>query len=523
MPSPLALSLNDPARLSDDDFRRGFIARQDVLEKLLSRLGEVPARGAAQHRLVLGQPGMGKTSLLRRVGMGVRDSAALSAKLVPLIPRAEQHNAHDLHAFWRNSLDALGDWFESNGQSDSAQRLQADAAALAGLDDDDEGSLARDLFRRWLRTTERRALLLLDNLELVLDGLRGREWSLRRALQESDGVVVIGATSAYLEAAARPDAAFYDFFQTDVLAPLSPAEFLACLRRVAAERGEAGADVAALLDRDPARIRALYDLAGGHPRTVTMLYLLLETGERGDPMFDLDRLLDLATPTFRSRLETMAPQARVVFDALALAWDPATAAALAAATRLEVAAVSTQLDRLQKAGAVQKVSLAGTARSGYQVTDRFLSTWYLVHHGSLPQHARVRSLLGFLVEYYRDALAASNPAPESRLPAADTVREATAEWGANAEVAFRSIGMAIARDTSGAKMNIDALREAIRVVIDHGQGERLLGMLAESDPAGPNWPLLAALRARVRGEAEFRNLCPEAQGVTRDLFERLGG
>lgn len=43
-------------------------------------------------------------------------------------------------------------------------------------------------------------------------------------------------------------------------------------------------------------------------------------------------------------------------------------------------------------------------------------------------------------------------------------------------------------------MNIDALREAIRVVIDHGQGERLLGMLAESDPAGPNWPLLAALR-----------------------------
>lgn len=72
-------------------------------------------------------------------------------------------------------------------------------------------------------------------------------------------------------------------------------------------------------------------------------------------------------------------------------------------------------------------------------------------------------------------------------------------------------------------MNIDALREAIRVVIDHGQGERLLGMLAESDPAGPNWPLLAALRARVRGEAEFRNLCPEAQGVTRDLFERLGG
>lgn len=523
MPSPLDLSLHDPARLSDDEFRRGFIARQDVFQKLLSRLGEVPAHGAAQHRLVIGQPGMGKTSLLRRIGMGVQDSAALSAKLVPLIPRAEQHNTHDLHAFWRNCLDALGDWLESNGQSESAQRLQADAAALAGQDDDDEGSLARDLFRRWLRTTERRALLLLDNLEIVLDGLRGREWSLRRSLQENNGVVVIGATSAYLEATARPDAAFYDFFQTDVLGPLPAAEFHACLRRVAEKRGEAGARVVALLDRDPARIRALYDVVGGHPRTLTMLYLVLEADDRNDPMLDLERLLEMATPTCRSRLETLAPQARVVIDALALAWNPVTAAALAAATRLEVAAVSTQLDRLQKAGAVQKVSLAGTARAGYQVTDRFLGNWYLVHHGSRRQRARVRSLLDFLVGYYRDASAASMSATESRLPTAGTVREATAEWGTNVETALRSIDAVFARDSSEAQMDLNALREAIRVVIDHGQGERLLGTLAESDAASPNWPLLAALRARVRGEAALRNLCPEVQEVARDLFERLGG
>jgi hypothetical protein len=523
MPSPLDLSLHDPARLSADDFRRGFIARQDVLEKLLSRLGEVPTRGTAQHRLVIGQPGMGKTSLLRRIGMGVQDSASLSAKLVPLIPRAEQHNAHDLHAFWRNGLDALGDWFESNGQSDNAQRLQADAAALAGQDDDDEGSLARELFRRWLRTTERRALLLLDNLEIVLDGLRGREWSLRRALQESDGVVVIGATAAYLEATARPDAAFYDFFQTDVLGPLPPAEFLSCLRRVAEERGEAGVRVTALLARDPARIRALYDLVGGHPRTLTMLYLVLEADDRGDPMLDLERLLDLATPTCRSRLETMAPQARVVFDALALAWLPATAAALAAATHLEVAAVSTQLDRLRKAGAMQKVTLAGTARSGYQVADRFLSTWYLVHHGTRRQRARVRSLLEFLVGYYRETSAASMSAPESNSHLAGIVREAPAAWSPDVEASLVSVRSALERAAIDPPVRLDALREAIRVVIDHGQGERLLGMLAESGPGSRNWPLRAAIQARVRGEAGLRNLCPEVQEVARELFARLGG
>ncbi|MBK8164546.1 MAG: ATP-binding protein [bacterium] len=523
MPSPLDLSLHDPARLSDDDFRRGFIARQDVLEKLLARLGEVPARGAAQHRLVIGQPGMGKTSLLRRIGMGVQDSAALSAKLVPLIPRAEQHNAHDLHAFWRNGLDALGDWFESNGQSDNAQRLQTDAAALAGRDDDDEGSLARELFRRWLRTTERRALLLLDNLEIVLDGLRGREWSLRRALQESDGVVVIGATSAYLEATARPDAAFYDFFQIDVLGPLRPAEILACLRRVAEERGEAGARVAALLDRDPARIRSLHDLVGGHPRTLTMLYLVLEADDRGDPMLDLERLLDLATPTCRSRLETMAPQARVVFDALALAWLPATAATLAAATRLEVASVSTQLDRLQKAGAVQKVTLAGTGRSGYQVADRFLSTWYLVHHGSRQQRARLRSVVEFLRDHHGRAPDAPRPTTAARGLLPHIVREEPAGVGTDVDATITSIRQAFQRHPNVQPQgHFDELLQHIRHALAHGQGERLLERLGASGPASRLWPLHAALEARVGGEAVLMNLCPEVQGAARTLFEQLG-
>ena len=51
---------------------------------------------------------MGKTSLLRRIGMGVRDNPQLAAKLLPLSFREEQYNVHTLHAFWCNCLDALG-------------------------------------------------------------------------------------------------------------------------------------------------------------------------------------------------------------------------------------------------------------------------------------------------------------------------------------------------------------------------------------------------------------------------------
>ncbi len=58
-----------------------------------------------------------------------------------------------------------------------------------------------------------------------------------------------------------------------------------------------------ILDRDPARIHVLYDLTGGNPRTLAMLYLVLETSGDEDVMRDLERLLDQATPLYKARVE----------------------------------------------------------------------------------------------------------------------------------------------------------------------------------------------------------------------------
>ena len=58
---------------------------------------------------------------------------------------------------------------------------------------------------------------LIDNLDIVLDGLAKDQWHLRRVLQQAGGVVLIGASTAALEAAVHPEAPFYDFFQIDLL------------------------------------------------------------------------------------------------------------------------------------------------------------------------------------------------------------------------------------------------------------------------------------------------------------------
>jgi Flp pilus assembly protein TadD len=392
------LAVYNPAILSDVDFLTGFVARNELAESLLLRLREITPTNLAKHHLILGQRGMGKTSLLRRLALGVRDDPKLAGVLLPLSFREEQYNVHNLHTFWMNCLDALGNWFENNGFPDKAEALDRDVTALA--QGDSEGEAALMVFKRWIKADGRRPLLLLDNIDLILDGLADQEWSFRRVLQEAGGIVVVGATAGYLEATADPKAAFYDFFQVSVLERLSQNELLACLRRLAEARGEAGNRVRDVVARDPGRIRTLYDLTGGNPRTLVLLYLLLEIDAGGDVMSDLERLLDQVTVLYKARVEDLAPQARVVLDAVALNWNPATAADVARLSGLETPAASAQLDRLLKAGIIEKVAISTSNRAAFQLGERFFNIWYLMRHGPRRQRTRLRWLTGFLRGFY---------------------------------------------------------------------------------------------------------------------------
>ena len=117
---PLDLAVYNPAILDDADFLGGFVAREPPVHHLLSRLTEIGASDLAQHHLVLGQRGMGKTSLLRRLAIGVRDDRALSARFIPLTFREEKYNVHTLHSLWCNGLDALGNHIERSGAPEKA-------------------------------------------------------------------------------------------------------------------------------------------------------------------------------------------------------------------------------------------------------------------------------------------------------------------------------------------------------------------------------------------------------------------
>jgi len=392
------LSVHNPATLGDEDFLRGFVARQAVATRLIGQLGKISQTSVARHHLLVGQRGMGKTSMLRRIAIAATVDEQLNRVLIPLSFREEQYNVHSFYVFWINCLDALGDWFDRSGQPTKAEQLDREVAALSGAPD---SSFA--LFNRWIAQENRRALLLLDNIDLIFNGLKKDRALLIDHMRAPGGVVIVGASTSMFTLTSESGTDVSDIFEVTRLDRLGRQELIACLRSLALARGSDGEKVLRLVESDAARIRTLYDLTGGNPRTLTLLYLLLETDSQGDVFNDLERLLDQVTVLYKARVEDVPAQARVVLDAVALAWNPALASEIASTTLLEVTAVSSQLDRLQKDGVIERVTVSKTTKGAYQITERFFNIWYLMRHGPRRQRSRLRWLTAFLRSFYTHA------------------------------------------------------------------------------------------------------------------------
>jgi len=400
MHNPVSLAIYNPTRLTDENFLKGFVARQELADRLLSRLHDIDLNNRAHHHLLLGQRGMGKTSMLRRVELGIKASSELNKKILPLSFREEQYNVHNLRTLWLNCLDALADRYEKNGENLKAGEVDLAINRLQSVKSGDDGEDVLSCFIEFCAKENRRPLLLIDNLDIILSGIKDDQWSFRRVLQKNGGIIVIGASSTYLEALSDKDAAFYDFFQVTLLKKLTPKELIRCLTKLAKLRGKEGEGVIQVLTSDSSRIKTIFNLTGGNPRTLTLLYMLLEMDSSGDVFSDLERLLDQVTALYKARVEDLSPQSRVVLDALALNWNPINASGLSSHTGLSTSSVSSHLDRLVRDGIVEKVAISTSSRNAYQLSERFFNIWYLMRHAQRRQRARLKWLTGFLKSFY---------------------------------------------------------------------------------------------------------------------------
>jgi DNA-binding MarR family transcriptional regulator len=401
------LAVYNPALLKKEDLIAQFVARQPLLNRLVEELRRCGGKGDCQHQLIVGPRGTGKTTLLRRLRYAIEDDADLSSRWVPLVFPEEQYNVSRLSDLWANCLDALGDALERLGRRDDADWLDEQIDKLPADDEKRRAQAALDLLIGWAKKEDHGLVLLLDNSDLIFDRLKADHWAIREVLSGDNHLLFIGATSAPIEATYNHEGAFYDFFKIHELRGLTGQETREVITNLARLRNTP--HVIETLEREPGRIRTLNLLTGGNLRTIVVLYQALARGKDDSIRADLEQLLDQYTPLYKHRFEALSAQSQQVVDALALNWDPTTAANLAEKLRLETNAVSAVLNRLESDGVVEKAQSPPGEKMFFQIAERFFNIWYLMRASR-----RVRRKLIWLVEFLKMFYGAAELRPRAR-------------------------------------------------------------------------------------------------------------
>lgn len=397
--APFSVTIYNPALLKKEDLIRGFVARQPMLDRLLDDLRREAPGSTPQHQLIIGQRGLGKTTFLRRIAFAVEDDSALADTWMPLVFPEEQYNVASLADFWLNCVDALSDALDRLGNRSASKALDAGVERVPSAGGERSTS-ALNLLLEEADRLGRRFLLLVDNIDIVLDRLeKEEEWEFRRVISEERRLHFIGASSRVLETLYEHGRAFYEFFQIHELKGFDEKGTFSTLCQLAEQSGNE--EVARLIHEQPGRIKALRVLTGGNPRTLVLLFKVLAQGPEGDVQRDIEQLLDEYTALYKARFEELAPQSQQVVDAMAIHWDPLTAADLATELRntLGVNQVSAQLRRLEDFGIVEKTPWFGEKKNAFQIAERFFNIWYLMR-ASRRVRRRLLWLARFLEIWY---------------------------------------------------------------------------------------------------------------------------
>jgi tetratricopeptide (TPR) repeat protein len=389
----------NPGRLTDEEIELSFVTRIAFFKYIFKKIIAEKPNSIPQHHLVIGQRGMGKTSLLVRIAVELRKKPHCETFIALTFPE-EQYNIDRLSKFWLNCLDALADALDREKQTEFTQILDAEIDKIAKSKHQSSHEIYA-IFEQWTKKISRRPVLLVDNLNLIFDKISKEEQhQLRGILMSNNAPIMLGASASAIDDTVDYGAAFYDAFNIQYLKKLTFEESLEVLQNLATITGKTNFEE--LIRKNKGRLGALYQLTGGTPRTISMLFPLIQDGFSAEIQSDLDALLDVVTPLYKARFEELPDQLQVILDAIALHWEPMTIEQLRNVTQLENPQLSPQLKRLVDVGWLQKLDAFEAKGSVYELSERFFNIWYLMRRSSRRQKRELYCLSKFLESLYGD-------------------------------------------------------------------------------------------------------------------------
>jgi tetratricopeptide (TPR) repeat protein len=405
VPSPVAgprsrLGLYRSWLTSPDHRRHITVGRtsmlQDTLETLRGNLGKKPKH----HQLFIAPRGSGKTHFLSLIEDEIERDPALSTGYQVVRFPEEANRVCSFADFLLGICEILrpaGPPWES---LHDRLAVEEDDAIITD-------TLTKAI-RAHHRETGRVLVLMVENLHQVMEQQIKKPQSiqaLRGFLMGDNGCLLIGTAPVHFGAHTKPNAPFYDFFDTQVLEPLGPEDTIDLIRRNLEWDGRQD-----LLDRFAElrpKLRAIHTMTGGSPRLTVMLYELLSSESITAVKEQFMMLQDRITPFYQDRMRDLSPQERAVLETLATMRDqpgrPAprkTPANIARLMRMGQPQLSALLGRLTKALYLTSSSNPDDKRSFiYTIREGFFDLWLAMNLSRAAQQ-RIPLLTDFFASYY---------------------------------------------------------------------------------------------------------------------------
>ena len=378
-----------PQRSSLEDLEFIFVARENLLSKILDHLRKWEVGASRQHYLLIGPRGIGKTHVINLIDHRISKDKNLRKKWESLVFPEEAYGITRVSDLLVIALKIL-----SERASDSEIRNAYEAVRY---DDDHQRVTDRalDAFRKFHQSSGKSLLIMLENVNRLFERQIKDKKEIhlfRKILIEEDWLLTVCTSPTYLNAVSDAEEPLFEFFQIEFLSELTFNEQYELLQKLA--EYENNDRFKAYLEQYRSRLRALYHFSGGNPRLTIMLYELISYHSIVDVQDELEGLIDQITPFYQGRMKDIGEQEGKLMEAMSLMPEGCSPSELALEARMPAKTVRALLTRLQKAGYVRPEQRR-KKKTVYIIPERLFRIWHQMNHSRY-----VRGLIQYLLEFF---------------------------------------------------------------------------------------------------------------------------
>jgi len=374
--------LYNPDTMSKEEIKALFVARQPLLDELVSTIRNQPTGAGVQHLLIIAPRGMGKTTMLLMLQFAVEDNKDLSKTWQAVRFPEESYDITELADFWLKVLDYL---------DDESLKPKIEEIEKRFTNSEDLREAAWAMVKDWSKKNNKRILLLIDNFDMILDQIGNdvEQARLRDILMNDGTLMFIGCAPSYFHQIQDYQQPLYNFFKNFNLNDLKFPDIEELIRR----RAEIDdiPNIEELLQKNRTRIKALETFTGGNPRLVLMLYRIIISSDMTEVRNGLERLLDAVTPFYKDKTEKLPPQQRKIINEIAQYSleknEGISPTEIAKKMRMAPNQVSSQLKRLSENGYVRALNIRGRS-SFYVISEPLYAIWAQMRFGRNAREKR---------------------------------------------------------------------------------------------------------------------------------------